>query len=152
MVGVGRYGRSYGSAALRWLSSSCSSPKLAPQREYSPLSRSVGAEHTCRILYRRAARLRRLTGNPSLKSEGEIESEEMTLAEVARMTLVRPFVLSFTEPIVAAWNLYIMLVYGILYIFIESFQVVFVEEHGFNLGENGLAFMVRPHCDQERRD
>ena len=83
------------------------------------------------MLYRRAARLRRLTGNPSLKSEGEIESEEMTLAEVAR---------------------YIMLVYGILYIFIESFQVVFVEEHGFNLSENGLAFMVRLLCDQRGQD
>lgn len=105
-----------------------------------------------RILYRRATRLRRLTGDPSLKSESEIESEEMTLGEVARMTLVRPFVLSFTEPIVAAWNLYIMLVYGILYIFIESFEVVFVEEHGFNLGENGLAFMVcRPLYHEVRR-
>ena len=131
MVGVGRYGRSYGSAALRWLSSSYSSPKLAPQRQYSPVLRRVGAEHTCRILYRRAVRLRRLTGNPSLKSESEIESEEMTLAEVAR---------------------YIMLVYGILYIFIESFQVVFVEEHGFNLSENGLAFMVRLLCDQRGQD
>ncbi|TFY69818.1 hypothetical protein EVJ58_g189 [Rhodofomes roseus] len=93
------------------------------------------------ILYRRAVRLRRLTGNQNLKSEGEIESEEMTLGEVAKMTLVRPFVLAFREPIVASWNLYIMLVYGILYIFIQSFEVVFVERHGFNLGQNGLAFM-----------
>lgn len=57
-------------------------------------------------------------------------------------TLVRPFVLSFTEPIVFCWNIYIALVYGILYIFIESFRVVFVENHGFNIGENGLAFLV----------
>ncbi|KAH9924166.1 MFS general substrate transporter [Fomitopsis serialis] len=93
------------------------------------------------ILYRRAVRLRRLTGNKDIKSDGEIESEEMTIGEIAKMTLVRPFVLSFREPIVASWNLYIMLVYGILYIFIQSFEVVFVEKHGFNLGENGLAFM-----------
>ena len=66
----------------------------------------------------------------------------MTPGEFAMNTLVRPFVLSFTEPIVFCWNIYIALVYGILYIFIESFRVVFVEHHGFNIGENGLAFLV----------
>ena len=63
------------------------------------------------------------------------------MGEFAMNTLVRPFVLSFREPIVFAWNMYIALVYGILYIFIESFRVVFVENHGFNIGENGLAFL-----------
>jgi MFS transporter, DHA1 family, multidrug resistance protein len=66
----------------------------------------------CRILYRRAVRLRRLTGNPNLRSLGEKEAEHMSMADVAQMTLVRPFVLGFTEPIVAAWNLYIALLYG----------------------------------------
>ena len=58
------------------------------------------------------------------------------------MSLVRPFVLMFVEPIVMFWNIYITLVYGVLYIFIESFNVVFIEHHGFNLGENGLAYLV----------
>ena len=35
---------------------------------------------------------------------------------------------------------------GILYVFIASFNVVFMEMHGFNLGQNGLAFLVRPSC------
>lgn len=64
------------------------------------------------LLYRRAVRLRRLTGEQRFKSEGEIESEHMTMGEVAQMTLIRPFVLGFTEPIVACWNVYIALVYG----------------------------------------
>ncbi|EKM57364.1 uncharacterized protein PHACADRAFT_93065 [Phanerochaete carnosa HHB-10118-sp] len=93
------------------------------------------------LLYRRAARLRRITGNKRLKSEGEIEVEHMTVGDIAMMHLVRPFILMFIEPIVAFWNIYVALVYGILYIFIESFRVVFVETHGFNLGENGLAFL-----------
>ena len=58
------------------------------------------------------------------------------------MSLVRPLVLMFIEPIVIFWNIYITLVYGVLYIFIESFNVVFIEHHGFNLGENGLAYLV----------
>ncbi|GJF00169.1 MFS general substrate transporter [Phanerochaete sordida] len=93
------------------------------------------------ILYRRAVRLRRLTGNPALKSQAEIESEHMTVNEIAMMTLVRPFVLGFREPIVAFWNLYLGMVYGILYCFIASFDVVFIEHHHFNLGQNGLAFL-----------
>ena len=66
----------------------------------------------------------------------------MRLSDVAMMTLVRPFILMFVEPIVAFWNIYIGIVYGIIYIFIESFAVVFVEHHGFNIGQNGLAFLV----------
>ena len=66
----------------------------------------------CRLLYRRAVRIRRLTGDPRFKSLGEIEGENFTMGEMAKMTLVRPFVLGFTEPVVACLNLYIALVYG----------------------------------------
>ena len=80
--------------------------------------------------------------------------------EVAMMTLVRPFYLGFREPIVAFWNVYIGILYGlftshraqrkllspfpgILYCFISSYDVVFIEHHHFNLAQNGLAFLVR---------
>ena len=66
------------------------------------------------ILCRRAARLRRLTGNKNLRSQGEIDGANMTLGDIAMMTLVRPFILGFREPIVACWNVYIALVYGAL--------------------------------------
>lgn len=56
-------------------------------------------------------------------------------------SLVRPFQLCFFEPIVFLLNLYISLIYGILYIWFEAFPIVFEEIHGFNPGENGLAFM-----------
>ncbi|GJE98392.1 MFS general substrate transporter [Phanerochaete sordida] len=93
------------------------------------------------ILYRRAVRLRKLTGNANLKSQAEIEAEHMTVHEIAMMTLVRPFYLGFREPIVTFWNFYLGMVYGILYCFIASFDVVFIEHHHFNLGQNGLAFL-----------
>ncbi|EKM60762.1 uncharacterized protein PHACADRAFT_203915 [Phanerochaete carnosa HHB-10118-sp] len=93
------------------------------------------------ILYRRAVRLRRLTGNPDLKTQAEIEAANMTMNEVAMMTLVRPFLLGFREPIVIFWNFYLGMIYGILYCFIASFDVVFIEHHHFNLAQNGLAFL-----------
>jgi len=57
------------------------------------------------ILLRRAKRLRKLTGNPNLKALAEISQEQMTGGEIVKMTLIRPFSLTFTEPIVLAIDL-----------------------------------------------
>ncbi|KAJ1019923.1 hypothetical protein NDA16_004204 [Ustilago loliicola] len=93
------------------------------------------------ILFRRAQRLRKVTGNPHLRTKGEIFSAHLTGKELALMTFVRPFLLSFTEPIVLGINLLVGLVYGVLYLWFEAFPIVFVETYGFNYGEFGLAFM-----------
>ncbi|TKY85939.1 hypothetical protein EX895_004764 [Sporisorium graminicola] len=93
------------------------------------------------ILYRRAQRLRKVTGNPNLRTKGEIFSAHSTGKELALMTFVRPFLLSFTQPIVLGINFHIGLVYGILYLWFECFPIVFVQTYGFNPGELGLAFM-----------
>lgn len=88
---------------------------------------------------------------------------EMTPKDIVLMSLVRPFTLNFTEPMVSRvespirrfgltmltvpfqqvflLNLYIALIYGLLYIWFESFVIVFVEIYGFGLGEEGLAFL-----------
>ncbi|KAI0699229.1 MFS general substrate transporter [Cytidiella melzeri] len=96
------------------------------------------------ILYRRADRLRRTTGNQNLRTQAERDGIHISVGDLAMTTLVRPFILGFCEPMVFAWNLYCALLYGILYCWIESFGVVFIEQHGFNLGENGLAFICLP--------
>lgn len=64
------------------------------------------------ILYRRAVRLRKMTGNNNLKTQGEIESSETSWSDLASQTLVRPLVL-FLEPIVLILNLYIALIYAL---------------------------------------
>jgi len=79
--------------------------------------------------------------NNKLKSEPEIEAEHLTVGDMAVMTLVKPFTLNFQEPIVFILNLYLALIYGLLYIWFESFPIVFVKIYGFNLGEMGLAFI-----------
>jgi MFS transporter, DHA1 family, multidrug resistance protein len=93
------------------------------------------------ILYRRSRRLRKLTGNQKLRSQGELISEQMTSREIALMVLVWPFTLNFLEPIVFLLNLYIALVYALLYVWFESFELVFVELYGFNLGQEGLSYV-----------
>lgn len=93
------------------------------------------------ILVRRTKRLRKLTGNDKLKCQPELMSEEMTGKDIVMMALVRPFTLNFTEPMVFLLNLYIALIYGLLYVWFESFVIVFVGIYGFSLGEEGLAYL-----------
>ncbi|KAL9029474.1 MAG: hypothetical protein Q9196_002296, partial [Gyalolechia fulgens] len=93
------------------------------------------------ILYRRSRRLRKLTGITNLRSEGEIAGEQMTPKEIALIAIVRPITLNFQEPMVFLLNLYIALVYGLLYIWFESFPIVFMGIYKFNLGQEGLAFV-----------
>ncbi|KAJ5594197.1 uncharacterized protein N7459_000405 [Penicillium hispanicum] len=93
------------------------------------------------ILARRAHRVRRITGNSQYMSESEVEIKEVKAMDLLFESLVRPFQLCFLEPIVLFLNLYISLIYGILYIWFEAFPIVFQEIHGFNPGESGLAFL-----------
>ena len=57
------------------------------------------------------------------------------------MVLVRPFSLNFFEPIVFLLNLYIALIYGLLYVWFELFAIVFLGIYKFNLGEECLSFL-----------
>lgn len=93
------------------------------------------------ILFRRARRIRKLTGRTDLKTEGEIKAETMTGKDIVMMVLIKPFSLNFTEPILFLLNLYIALIYGLLYIWFESFEIVFTGIYGFNLGLEGLSFV-----------
>lgn len=93
------------------------------------------------ILYRRTRRFRVLSGNEKLKCEPELAGENMTPKDIALMVLVRPFSLTLTEPIIFFMNLYIALIYGLLYVWFESFAIVFIEIYKFNLGEEGLSFL-----------
>jgi MFS transporter, DHA1 family, multidrug resistance protein len=93
------------------------------------------------ILFRRTQRYRKLTGNLTLKCQPEIDAEGMTGNEIVQMTLIRPFTLSFTEPIVFLLNFYIALIYALLYLWFESFPIVFIGIYNFSLGKLGLAFL-----------
>ncbi|KAI8936510.1 hypothetical protein NX059_006915 [Plenodomus lindquistii] len=93
------------------------------------------------ILHRRTRRLRNLAGNDKLSCEPDLQSAEMKPKDVIMMSLIKPITLNFTEPIVFLLNLYIALIYGLLYIWFESFPLVFIEIYGFSLGTQGVAFL-----------
>jgi DHA1 family multidrug resistance protein-like MFS transporter len=93
------------------------------------------------ILYQRARRLRKATGNPSIMSASEIALATMSPRDVAVDVLVRPFTLNFQEPIVLALNLYIGLIYALLYIWFESFPYVFIGIYHWREQLLGLSFL-----------
>lgn len=92
------------------------------------------------ILRRKAQRLRALTGNDKIISEGELENKHMTPREVAIDTLWRPIEISIFEPVVLSINLYIALVYSIMYLWFEAFPIVFIETYHFTLVELGVSY------------
>lgn len=92
------------------------------------------------ILYRKAERLRELTGNDKIVSEGHIENSKLTPREMAIDILWRPFEIIVFEPVVLLINVYLGLIYSIMYIWFEAFPIVFVEIHHFTLVELGVTY------------
>ncbi len=92
------------------------------------------------ILYNRAKRLRKVTGNDRLRSQSEIDTAHHTMKDNL-LLLSRAFTLTFLEPIVLLMDLYSGLLYGILFIWFESFPIVFGGIYGFNSGQQGLVFI-----------
>ncbi|KAI0032060.1 putative caffeine resistance protein 5 [Vararia minispora EC-137] len=93
------------------------------------------------ILYRRAHRLRKATRNQNLRSQSELDAADQNFSEVITDALVRPITLNFLEPIVLALNLYIALVYALLYLWFESFPIVFIGIYGFSESTVGLSYL-----------
>ncbi|KAF7367534.1 MFS general substrate transporter [Mycena sanguinolenta] len=92
------------------------------------------------LLLRRAQRLRKLTGNPELRTAAEREEESKSASSVMYESLVRPFVLA-KEPALAFANIYLGFVYAIFYLWFEAFPIAFNEIHHFNEGVSGLPFL-----------
>ena len=93
------------------------------------------------ILYRKAERLRALTGNDKITSEGHIENESKHFSKVMVDTFWRPFEIMLFEPVVMLINLYLGLLYAIIYLWFEAFPIVFYEMYGFTLVEMGASYI-----------
>ncbi|KAL6231941.1 hypothetical protein BDW75DRAFT_29839 [Aspergillus navahoensis] len=92
------------------------------------------------LLQRRAAKLRKETGNQNLYAF--LDQHKPTFGDIVRKYLFRPVQMLMLEPILILITLYLALVYGILYLFFEAYPVSFQEERGWtNEGIAGLPFI-----------
>ncbi|KAI1776631.1 MFS general substrate transporter [Hypoxylon cercidicola] len=94
------------------------------------------------ILHRRAARLRARTARPELLCEADRKRAHMTPRQVAVDALIKPWQINALDPAVLYTTVYAAVLYATYYSFFEAFPLVFVDMHGFNLGESGLPFLA----------
>ncbi|KAJ5899405.1 hypothetical protein N7495_004149 [Penicillium taxi] len=91
------------------------------------------------ILKSRAKKLRKESGNPNIITEQE--KKKLTFSEIARTNLIRPLQMILTEPVLDLMNLYIVLIYSMLYAFFFAYPVIFGELYDYNDGQIGLMFI-----------
>lgn len=94
-----------------------------------------------KILRERAKKLRKETGDSSYQTEAERQNK--TLSQVLRTALVRPFRLLLTQPIVRVLAAYMAYVYGIMYLVLSTFPVLWTSPAYYNesTGIGGLNYI-----------
>ncbi|KIX06798.1 uncharacterized protein Z518_04774 [Rhinocladiella mackenziei CBS 650.93] len=90
------------------------------------------------LLQRRAQRLRRENNDERYWSRYDVR---VGFIELMKINLSRPFVMAVKEPICIFWNVYISLIYGILYLCFVAYPIVFTEMRGWSIGVSGLSFL-----------
>ncbi|KAJ9663466.1 hypothetical protein H2201_005674 [Coniosporium apollinis] len=91
------------------------------------------------LLDRKAARLRKETGNPDLKSKLH---SGLPPKELFARSIVRPTKMLFLSPIVSLLSVYMSIAYGILYLLFTTFTFVFEQQYRFSSGEVGLTYIA----------
>jgi DHA1 family multidrug resistance protein-like MFS transporter len=90
------------------------------------------------ILVSKAAELRRRTKNWGIHAKQE--EIEIDFRELINKNFSRPMRLLATEPIVLLLSIYMAFIYGLLYLFLTAYPIVFQQIHGFNGGVGGLPY------------
>lgn len=103
--------------------------------------------YAAEILKRKKQRLIKSTGNKSLHTE--FENPNRSFSSHVGLALKRPFILLFTQPIVQVLALYIGYVYGVLYLVLASFPMLWFRRYGqapdiagLNYISLGLGFFI----------
>lgn len=90
------------------------------------------------VLIEKAAELRRRTRNWGIHAKQE--EIEIDFQELIQKNFSRPVKILVTEPIVLLLSLYMAFIYGLLYLFMTAYPIVFQQIHGFNKGIGGLPY------------
>lgn len=92
------------------------------------------------ILKRKAARMRKETGNDKIMTEQEAQG--LLLKEIVQNCLLRPLYFVISEPVLDLMCFYVCLIYALLYAFFFAYPVIFLELYGYNDGITGLMFIA----------
>ncbi|KAF2024513.1 MFS general substrate transporter [Setomelanomma holmii] len=90
------------------------------------------------VLINKASELRRRTKNWGIHAKQE--EIEVDFRELIVRNVSRPMRILFTEPIVLLITLYMSFIYGLLYLFLTAYALVFEGVYGWSAGVSGLAY------------
>ncbi|KAL9098517.1 MAG: hypothetical protein Q9187_009646, partial [Circinaria calcarea] len=90
------------------------------------------------VLIQKASELRRRTLNWGIHAKQE--EIEVDFRELLSKNFSRPLRILFTEPIVLLLSIYMSFIYGLLYLFLTAYPIVFQQIHGFSPGVGGLPY------------
>ncbi|KAI1804439.1 MFS general substrate transporter [Daldinia bambusicola] len=90
------------------------------------------------ILQKRAAKRRKETNDERWWCRYDQKLSKMALMKIC---LLRPFEFFIKEPILWFFNVWISLIYGILYLCFVAYPIVFSQQRGWGPGTSGLAFI-----------
>jgi DHA1 family multidrug resistance protein-like MFS transporter len=91
------------------------------------------------ILCHKAAYLRNKTGNWAIYAPHE--EVELDFHDLVRKNLVRPLVMLFYEPIILLITIYTAFIYGILYLLLEAYPIIFAEGYLMQGGVSQLPYL-----------
>jgi DHA1 family multidrug resistance protein-like MFS transporter len=94
------------------------------------------------ILLYRAARLRKASGNPQIRSQTEIDRRGVSFISILWDSIIKPIEILIKDPAITFISVYSALIYGIYYSFFESFPLVYGGIYGFNVGLTSVVFVA----------
>ncbi|KAL5394241.1 hypothetical protein PMIN06_006007 [Paraphaeosphaeria minitans] len=99
---------------------------------------SIGETYAPALLRAKSAKKRKETGEERWYSRYD---DKKKFWPMLKENLYRPLVMSVNEPICIFWNVYIALVYGVLYLCFVSYPIVFSELRGWSPSFTGLGYI-----------
>ncbi|KAM6517836.1 hypothetical protein FSOLCH5_006605 [Fusarium solani] len=93
------------------------------------------------ILYYRAKRIRKLTGQNHYRARSEITTAPTTVLGRFYGTLVTPWKINLLDPSILFTSIYSGLIYAIFYSFFEFFPLVYGNIYGMTQGQIGLVLL-----------
>ncbi|CAG8954439.1 hypothetical protein HYFRA_00006066 [Hymenoscyphus fraxineus] len=90
-------------------------------------------------ILRRKSKVLRKAGNP--EAHCVYDNEQIGFEMLISVYLVRPFIMLLREPILLLITIYQSFIYGILYLVLVSYPIVFREVRGWSLEISGLPFL-----------
>ena len=96
--------------------------------------------HQDTLLTWKASALRKYSGQQHWR--GPLEVRDTTLWQRLKIAISRPFTWIVTEPIIILTSLYLIVIYLILFLFLEGYRFIFIDIYGLSEGMNNVIWIA----------